>query len=171
MHKIGNLLFWEVQKTKLQDQEGEIIGMQECWLTCHLERELGKLLKTDSLCTAAPILLGCVCPELKQGSFQASVFALQTCLPICSPAVHYCLHSGINVPTPACQQSDSFKLLCLLSRGWDQLFFCPAAQHTATQSLSYSHTVLLTHTHAPAVCLLTALGEARFASAVWLACV
>lgn len=88
-----------------------MVGMQECWLTGCLESELGKLLQMDFLGTAAPILLRCVCPELKQGLFQAIVFALQTCLPICSPAVHHCLHSGINVPTPACQQSDSPKLL------------------------------------------------------------
>lgn len=86
----------------------------DCWhagITCCLESELSKLLQTDFLGTAAPILPSCVCPKLKQSSFQATVFALQTFLPICSPAVHHCLHSGINAPTPACQQSDSLKLL------------------------------------------------------------
>lgn len=85
--------------------------MQEHWVTCYLESELGELLQADSLLTAAAILPSCVCTELKQGSFRAIVFALRTCLPICSPAVHHCLHSGINVPTPARQQSDSLKLL------------------------------------------------------------
>lgn len=86
--------------------------MQECWLTNCLESELDKLLQTNFLGIAALILLSCICPELKQGLFQVNtVFALQTCLPIWSPAVHHCLCSGINVPTPASQQSDSLKLL------------------------------------------------------------
>lgn len=72
------------------------------------------------------------------------------------------LHASSLTPSSFCS---------LLSRGWDHLFFCPAAQHTATQSLSYSHTLLLTQTHTSAFCLVTALGEARFASAMWLACV
>lgn len=46
-----------------------MVGMQECCLDGGLESELGKLLQMDFLGTAAPILLNCVCPELKQGSF------------------------------------------------------------------------------------------------------
>ena len=103
--------FEECRRQSCKTEEGEIVGMQECWVTCYLASELGKLLQADSLGTAAPVLPGCVCTELKQGSFQAVIFALRTCLPICLPAVHHCLHSGINVPTPACQQSDSRKLL------------------------------------------------------------
>lgn len=101
----------ECRRQSCKTEEGEIVGMQECWVTSYLESELGKLLQADSLDTAAPILVSCVCTELKQNSFQAIVFALGTCLPICSPAVHHCLRSRINVPTPACQQSNSLKLL------------------------------------------------------------
>lgn len=85
--------------------------MQEYWLTAYLASDLGKLWQVDSLGIAAAIQSRCVFTDIKKGTFQAILFALRTYLPTCSPAIHHCLHSEINVLTPACQQSNSFNLL------------------------------------------------------------